>query len=340
MSQISIVKNALSSCGYAASNILAAQAALLVASQEDSGGVAAMLLDGPPGAGKTAFAKAIARSLGVNYVYTQAHPGSVPEDFLYDANVVQILRGAAGDRDAVKSERDVIELGFLAQVFKMSQDRKVVAFVDELDKASPKVDSLFLSAFQEGEVVVKGYGRIVANRKNLIWFFTKNNERDVTEPLLRRCRREYLTFPNEMLEMSILTGSLFAGGHEGREPVRVQTSPIKFLSAPLAEVLVKIANALRAKGEDIRKAPASEELLMAGRDAMRLVSWKASELVGPIVFGGLAGYREDQEVLKCIVTPEKLGDMVVAAVRKGQGPATRQELPKVDDGFVSYGSRN
>lgn len=331
---VQLLKNALAMVGYMASDLIAAQIALLLASSSKS--VKAMLLDGPPGAGKTYLAKCVARVLGVDYVYIQAHPGSCPEDFLYDANIVQILRGVAGDTSAVRSAEDVIDLGFLPLVFKASQQGMVVAFVDELDKANPKTDSLFLAALQEGEVVVKGLGRIKANTSNLLLFFTKNNEREVSEPLMRRCRREYLGFPAADLEMAILTGKVKDGQIE--KALRISEEPVTELPAELPEavarVLITTANQLRAKQEDLIKAPATQELMMAGADAIRLARWGAPGLVGQIVFGWLAAYQEDRTILKGIITPERLGELLAMAIKSSAAEITRKGINKADDGFV------
>lgn len=327
---IQLLKNALAMVGYMASDLIAAQIALLLASSSKS--VKAMLLDGPPGAGKTHLAKCVARVLGVPYVYVQAHPGSCPEDFLYDANIVQILRGVAGDASAVRSAEDVIELGFLPLVFKASQQGIVVAFVDELDKANPKTDSPFLAALQEGEVVVKGLGRIKANTSNLLLFFTKNNEREVSEPLMRRCRREYLGFPAADLEMAILTGKVKDGQIE--KALRIAEEPVAELPEAVAQVLITTANQLRAKQEDLIKAPATQELMMAGADAIRLARWGAPGLVGQVVFGWLAAYQEDRVILKGIITPERLGELLATAIKSSAAEITRKGINKADDGFV------
>lgn len=334
MNFVTTILAALRQVGYEASEQLAAQVALLLTS--DSGMVKTMLLDGPAGAGKTSLAKAVARILDVPYIYIQAHSGSGPDDFLCDANIVQILRGVAGDRDAVRSAEDVIDLGFLPMVFRASQMGPVVAFVDELDKANPKTDSLFLSALQEGEVVIQGLGRIQANLDNLILFFTKNNEREISEPLMRRCRREYLGFPAEDLEMAILTGKVKGG--KVAKPVVAPVEPVEELPEAVAKVLVTVANRLRARQEDLRKPPATQELLMAGEDAIRLVRWGVPNLVGEVAFGWLAAFQEDRQVLRGIITPDALRDLLVAAVRSSGVATAKQTVVKPDDTFVRFGT--
>jgi MoxR-like ATPase len=330
---VKTVRDALAAVGYVASDKLATQIALLLAGNGRS--VKAMLLDGPPGVGKTHLAKCVARAMGVDYVYIQAHPGSVPEDFLCDINIVQILKCAAGDRQAVKTTEDIVELGFLPTVFRASQRGPVVAFVDELDKANPKTDSLFLSALQEGEVIVKGLGRIRANLANLVIFFTKNDERQISEPLMRRLRREYLGFPSADLELSILTGKVRGGKLD--KALEMIYEPVDSIPEAVARVLISAANQLRAKQEDLIKAPATQELEMAGHDVVRLARWGALGMAGEIAFGWLAAFQEDREIFRQMMTVERLGELLNNAVKASAMEIARQGIPKADEQFVKFG---
>ena len=151
----STVQSQLEKVGYFATQELATEIGLLLA-RKDTNNIRTMLLDGPAGSGKTFLAKSVANMTGATFVYIQAHSGSSPEDFLVDANIVTILRAAAGDTSAVRCPTDVISMGFIPLIFQLSNTTPVIGLVDEIDKASRKVDAFFLSALQEGEVIIKG----------------------------------------------------------------------------------------------------------------------------------------------------------------------------------------
>lgn len=289
MNFVKEVQATLRQVGYVADEYLSAQVALLLC--QETGAVRAMLLDGPPGSGKTFLAEATAAILKAAFIYIPAHPGSTPEDFLYDINIVQILRGIGGDSTAVRSASDVVDFGFLPTVFAMSQKGPVVALVDELDKASPKVDSFFLSAFQQGEVIVKGIGPIKANLNNIIIFLTKNGERMVSEPLMRRCRRVFMDFPEERLELEILTGKVKKG--TVGQVVKVPTNLSVRTNVPLLKMLVTAANKLRRQ-DGLIKAPCTQELAAAAVDAAHLKDWGIDlKVMTPVILRWLAAYQED-----------------------------------------------
>lgn len=310
-SPVDEVQMKLGLVGYLCDKTLAAQVALLLHQNKD--GVKALLLDGPPGSGKTFLAKSITKVLGAKYIYKAAHRGSAPEDFLYETNILKVLQGAAGDKDAVRSPEDLIELGFLPAAFKLSQEGLVVALVDELDKSHASTDSLFLSALQEGEVQVKGHGTIKANLDNLVIVFTKNAEREISEPLMRRCRRHYLQFPAKALEKAILQGRVKK--QETVEPLEVKDCPVESIPEALIDELLNNAKMLRELYEEERliKAPSTEELLQAAQDVARLKIWGHLSVTGAICANWLTGFKEDKQVLFQNISEQKLADRLTNA---------------------------
>ena len=92
----------------------------------------------------------------------------------------------------VKGEADkALAAGILTRAITLANEgKKIVLTVDELDKAREVLDSYFLDFLQSGKIETSD-NEILAlteeGRKNLFVIFAKNNERELSDPLLRRC---------------------------------------------------------------------------------------------------------------------------------------------------------
>ena len=145
-------------------------------------GVKAVLLEGPPGVGKTALTEKIARWLGAEYIYVLATPNTDEDALLYkfvpDENTKSGIRVAEGPlTQAVK---------------KAAAGKKVVLVIDEFDKTRPSTDALLLDLLQNGRVTLYLGGKedvLVADPSNLYIFLTSNSMREFSEPLMRRLVR-------------------------------------------------------------------------------------------------------------------------------------------------------
>jgi len=145
-----------------------------------SAGVCALLLEGAPGCGKTAFGEHVASVLKAELLFCQLHSWSDDQELFCGVNIPAAI---GGDADNVR-QKGVLWLAALA-----SQKGPVVVLLDELDKAPENVEHLLLDVLQAGRVPTAPgqHERLVI--ANTVFVITSNGARDHGDALLRRVRR-------------------------------------------------------------------------------------------------------------------------------------------------------
>jgi hypothetical protein len=135
---------------------------------------AGCFLTGPAGSGKTYLAESVARVQERRTFFFQAFPGCRKEE-LY-----QTILPDASQPSGFRTQAGVLPLAALA-----SQQGPTALILDEWDKTHPSTDAFLLDFLQNGRVSIPG-SEVRADQARLAVFITLNDERELSEPLLRR----------------------------------------------------------------------------------------------------------------------------------------------------------
>lgn len=159
--------------------------------------IPAMLLRGLPGAGKTSVAEAFALAANAQKFFFQCTPGTGKDEMVGQPNLAAVLKN---------DSRRAIADGILIQAAKAAiGGENVVLIIDELDKASPDTDAYLLDFLQSRRVRDTNNNMLVIPADVHVWvFFTSNQDRDLSDALMRRVRRVTAERPDRDLVAQIL----------------------------------------------------------------------------------------------------------------------------------------
>lgn len=165
-----------------------------------------MLIEGPPGVGKTELAKVIAKSFERDFFRIQCYEGITFEQIVGEWNYQkQLLHLEAAKNDSSSEEKIFDEEYFIRRPLLNAflNENDSVLLIDEIDKADEEVESFLLQALGEQEITINDLGTF-SLQNDLIVILTSNSQRSLLDETKDRCLFLYIPYPSIEREIEIV----------------------------------------------------------------------------------------------------------------------------------------
>jgi MoxR-like ATPase len=247
-----------------------------------------LLLEGPPGVGKTEISKLWARFHSSPLIRLQCYEGLDETKALYEWSYgkqmlyAQLLREKVGDllqgapdlRSAMGSLRGQTD-EFFSRDFLLprpllaaiTSEQPAVLLIDEVDRSDEEFEAFLLEVLSDYQVSVPELGTLRATHRPRV-ILTSNDTRELSEALRRRCLYLYIEYPSFEDEVRIVEKRVPGTGQE------------------MARRIVRFVHNVRKAG--LRKSPSIAEtvdwaLALASIGASTLSSETLRETLGALL---------------------------------------------------------
>lgn len=165
-----------------------------------------ILIEGPPGTGKTELSKAISQAFGRDFFRIQCYEGITFEQIVGEWNYQkQLLSLEMSKKKETEADDVFLEEFFIKRPLLSSfiNERDAVILIDEIDKADEEVESFLLQALGEKQITVNDLGTFDL-KNDLLVIMTSNSQRQLLDETKDRCLYLYIDYPTFEREVAIV----------------------------------------------------------------------------------------------------------------------------------------
>jgi MoxR-like ATPase len=174
-----------------------------------------ILLEGPPGIGKTELALVLAELLHTDLIRLQCYEGLDVNTSIYEWNYQKQLLGiklqegstlSIEEKEKYIFGEDYILKRPLLQAIS-AKDKSPVLLIDEIDRSDEEFEAFLLELLSSFQISIPEIGTIKAIHKPFV-VLTSNRTRELSDALKRRCLYHWIDYPELEKEIAIVRKKL------------------------------------------------------------------------------------------------------------------------------------
>lgn len=170
-----------------------------------------LLLEGPPGVGKTESALVLSTILDAPLIRLQCYEGldisSAVYEWNYQRQLLAIRMQETSQMTMAEKEHQIFGEDYLLKrplLQAITQaDKSPVLLIDELDRSDEEFEAFLLELLSAFQITIPELGTIRATHRPYV-ILTSNRTRELSDALKRRCLYHWIGYPGLEKEMSIV----------------------------------------------------------------------------------------------------------------------------------------